>query len=371
MNSDKLKAWLNREAQLLGFDLCRVATPDAIPDAPAQLQHCIDEGRHGDLEWMAETFERRANPSVLWPDVRSIIMLAMNYGPEQNPLAVHGQAERGAISVYAQNRDYHDVMKGKLKILAGKLAARASCEVKVFVDTAPVMEKPLAAACGIGWQGRHSNVVSGEFGSWLFLGSIFTTAELPVDDAGKDRCGTCSACLDACPTNAFPAPYKVDARRCISFLTIENKGPVPLEFRKAIGNRIYGCDDCLAVCPWNKFAVLAGETKYVAREELKAPSLAKLSKLDDAAFRKLFSANPVKRIGRDRFMRNVLIALANSGEVAMAELVTPHLEDNNPLVRGAAVWALLQLDPKRARALAGKAQSCEKDNDVLREWQRV
>ena len=277
------------------------------------------------------------------PDVRSVIMLGVNYGPDQNPLAILEQRTRGAISVYAQGDDYHDLIKKRLKALARWLVAASGAEVKVFVDTAAVMEKPLAQAAGLGWQGKHTNLVSREFGSWLFLGAIFTTLELPRDDADIDHCGSCQACLDICPTSAFPAPYKLDARRCISYLTIENKGPIPHEFRKAIGNRIYGCDDCLAVCPWNKFAQAGRETKLAAREELRAPALAELARLDDAAFRALFTKSPVKRIGRDRFVRNVLIAIGNSGDAALAVEAERLLDDASPLVRGAAAWALSQL----------------------------
>ncbi len=270
------------------------------------------------MAWIAETLERRSEPAALWPEVRSIVVLAMNYGPEHDPRVLQARRDRGAISVYAQNRDYHEVMKGRLKEIAGKIVARAGGDVKVFVDTAPVMEKPLAEAAGLGWQGKHTNLVSREHGSWLFLGTIFTTAELVPDTAEDDHCGSCRACLDACPTDAFPAPYRLDARRCISYLTIENKGPIPHEFRETIGNRIYGCDDCLAACPWNKFARAASEAKLVARDDLREPPLAELLQLDDAAFRAFFSGSPIKRIGRDRFVRNVLIAAGNSGDASLA-----------------------------------------------------
>lgn len=312
---------------------------------------------------------RRADPSTLWPEVRSVIMLAMNYGPDCDPLALMDRTDRGAISVYARNRDYHDVMKGRMKEIAGKIASRAGGDVKVFVDTAPVMEKPLAEAAGLGWQGKHTNLVSRSHGSWLFLGSIFTTAELEPDSREEDHCGSCRACLDACPTNAFPAPYRLDARRCISYLTIENKGPIPHEFRRAIGNRIYGCDDCLAVCPWNKFARVATEARFFAREELRSPRLADLLTLDDAAFRTLFSGSPIKRIGRDRFIRNVLVAAGNSGESALVEAVRPLLADPSPLVRGAAVWALSQLLPKpEFILLARRSLHQEADETVQQEW---
>jgi epoxyqueuosine reductase len=303
----------------------------------------------------------------MWPDARSVIMLGVNYGPDADPLAILGQRDRAAISVYAQGDDYHDVVKKKLKALAGHIFQTFDAEVKVFVDTAPVMEKPLAQKSGLGWQGKHTNLVSREFGSWLFLGSIFTTLELPPDAAEDDHCGNCHACLDVCPTNAFPAPYRLDARRCISYLTIENKGPIPREFRAAMGNRIYGCDDCLAVCPWNKFASAASEMKLAARDELKNARLADLAALDDAAFRALFRKSPVKRIGRDRFLRNVMIAIGNSDDVSLVSAARKALGDASPLVRGAAVWALSRLLPGADfAALARGAQ--DTDEDVRREW---
>jgi epoxyqueuosine reductase len=368
--STKLRGFIEREAKRLGFDCVAVASPDSIPLAPERLAAFIEAGRHGTMAWMKETAGRRATPSALWPQVRSIVMLGMNYGPERDPLEALSRRERGAISVYAQNRDYHDVVKGKLKELAGRIAARSAAEVKVFVDTAPVMEKPLAAAAGLGWQGKHTNLVSRELGSWLFLGSIFTTAELEPDQPEEDHCGSCRACLDICPTDAFPAPYRLDARRCISYLTIESKRPIPLEFRAAIGNRIYGCDDCLAVCPWNKFARSASEAKLVARDDLQNPPLARLLALDDSGFRALFSGSPVKRIGRDRFLRNVLIATGNSGDATLAEECRRLLGDPSPLVRGAAVWALSRLlSAKAVRALASERAAAETDDDVLAEWQ--
>ena len=292
----------------------------------------------------------------------------MNYGPDGDPLSTLTHRDRATISVYARNRDYHDVMKGRLKELAGKIVARAGGDVKVFVDTAPVMEKPLAEAAGLGWQGKHTNLVSREFGSWLFLGSIFTTAELEPDGPIGDHCGSCRACLDICPTNAFPAPYQLDARRCISYLTIEHPGPIPAEFREAMGNRIYGCDDCLAACPWNKFAKEASEAKLAARDEMRAPPLAELLGLDDAAFRARFSGSPVKRIGRDRFVRNVLVAAGNSDSRALAEPCTALLADSSPLVRGASVWALSRLlDGAAFRELARRAAG-EPDRAVAGEW---
>lgn len=360
---------IDREARRAGFDAVAVTTPDTIPQAPARLAEFVADGFHGSMGWIAETLERRGDPTALWPEVRSIIVLAMNYGPDRDPRDILSRRDRGAISVYAQNRDYHEVMKGRLKEIAGKIVAHAGGDVKVFVDTAPVMEKPLAEAAGLGWQGKHTNLVSREHGSWLFLGTIFTTAELVPDAAEEDHCGSCRACLDACPTNAFPAPYRLDARRCISYLTIENKGPIPHEFREAIGNRIYGCDDCLAACPWNKFARAASEAKLVARDDLREPLLADLLRLDDAAFRSFFSGSPVKRIGRDRFVRNVLIAAGNSGDPSLAGTLRGLLGDASPLVRGAAVWALSRLVPRTEFARrAAAALKTESDGTVRDEW---
>jgi epoxyqueuosine reductase len=345
-----------------------VTRPDAIPEAGPHLVRFIAEGAHGDMDWLATTAGRRTAPRRLWPEVNAVIMLGMNYGPERDPLAILRQRATGAISVYAQGDDYHEVIKGKLKDLARWLVAEAGGEVKVFVDTAAVMEKPLAAAAGLGWQGKHTNLVSREFGSWLFLGAIFTTLEIAPDEAERDHCGTCRACLDVCPTAAFPAPYRLDARRCISYLTIEHKGPIPRALRAAMGNRIYGCDDCLAVCPWNKFAQAGREAKLAARATLQAPRLADLARLDDAAFRALFAKSPVKRTGRDRFVRNVLIAIGNSGSPALAAEAERMLADASPLVRGAAVWALGRLDPKRLAAVAVERRAPERDQSVLDEW---
>jgi epoxyqueuosine reductase len=363
-----LKAALANEARSLGFDCVGVTDPGAIADAARHFRSFLDAGGHGDMDWLAANPDRRADPRVLWPDVRSVIMLGVNYGPDENPLVILERRTRGAISVYAQGDDYHDLIKKRLKALARWLVAASGAEVKVFVDTAAVMEKPLAQAAGLGWQGKHTNLVSREFGSWLFLGAIFTTSDLPRDNGDTDHCGSCQACLDICPTAAFPAPYKLDARRCISYLTIESKGPIPHEFRKAIGNRIYGCDDCLAVCPWNKFAQTGRETKLAARDELRAASLADLARLDDAAFRTLFAKSPVKRIGRDRFIRNVLIAIGNSSDSALAVEAERLLSDKSPLVRGAAVWALSQLtEQKKFEELAAKVSS-EADEGVRAEW---
>jgi epoxyqueuosine reductase len=367
--AEKLRALIEREARTAGFAAVAVTTPDAIPQAPARLAEFVAAGMHGSMEWMAETLARRADPRVLWSETRSIVVLAMNYGPDSDPRGILARRDRGAISVYAQNRDYHDVVKGRLKEIAGKIAARTGGDVKVFVDTAPVMEKPLAEAAGIGWQGKHTNLVSREFGSWLFLGTIFTTAELPPDAPERDHCGSCRACLDACPTDAFPAPYRLDARRCISYLTIENKGPIPLEFREKIGNRIYGCDDCLAACPWNKFAQAASEAKLAARGGLRAPAIAELLTLDDAAFRLRFSGSPVKRIGRDRFIRNVLIAAGNSGSSELVACCRDLLGDASPLVRGAAVWALSRLlDSSAMKKLRAQTDALEADDGVCAEW---
>ncbi len=365
----RLRALIDAEARRAGFDAVAVTTPDSIPRAPARLAEFVADGFHGSMGWIAETLERRAEPSTLWPEVRSIVVLAMNYGPDHDPRDILEKRDRGAISVYARNRDYHDVMKGRLKEIAGKVVAKAGGDVKVFVDTAPVMEKPLAEAAGLGWQGKHTNLVSRAHGSWLFLGTIFTTAELEPDAAEVDHCGSCRACLDACPTNAFPVPYRLDARCCISYLTIENKGPIPHEFRAAIGNRIYGCDDCLAACPWNKFASAASEAKLAAREDLREPALADLLRLDDAAFRAFFAGSPVKRIGRDRFVRNVLIAAGNSADAALKPVVRGLLDDASPLVRGAAIWALSRLVPDGdLEGLAATGLKTEGDATVRDEW---
>ncbi len=364
---EKLRAFLLAEASDKGFDVCRVTSPDAIPEAPARLEAFLAAGYHGTMDWMDETRARRADPRVLWSDVRSIVLFGMNYGPDEDPRAVLARRDRAAISVYARNRDYHDVIKGRLKEIATRFAARAGADVKVFVDTAPVMEKPLAMQAGLGWQGKHTNIVSREFGSWLFLGSLFTTADLATDAPERDHCGSCRACLDACPTDAFPAPYRIDARRCISYLTIEHKGSIDRALRPLIGNRIYGCDDCLAACPWNKFAATAAEMKFHARNDLREPRIADLLELDDAAFRAHFSGSPVKRIGRDRFVRNVLIAAGNSGDATLVPICRRLAGDPSPTVRGMAVWALSQLMGKDAfQALARSAG--ETDAEVRAEY---
>ena len=341
--------------------------PDALAHARPHFERFIAEGQHGDMDWLAANPARRTDPLTLWSDVRSVIMLGMNYGPNSNPLAILNERARGAISVYAQGDDYHDLIKARLKAVARWLVANAGGDVKVFVDTAAVMEKPLAAAAGIGWQGKHTNLVSRELGSWLFLGAIFTTLALAPDESESDHCGSCRACLDICPTAAFPAPYRLDARRCISYLTIEHKGPIPRALRPQMGNRIYGCDDCLAVCPWNKFAQAGREAKLAARDALRAPKLSALARLDDAAFRALFAKSPVKRTGRDRFVRNVLIAIGNSGDASLAIEAERLIADAAPLVRGAAVWALSRLDPARLAQLATR-RAHERDESVLAEW---
>jgi epoxyqueuosine reductase len=321
----------------------------------------------GDMDWMRITAPRRRDPRTLWPDVRSIIMLGVNYGPAQDPLRVLQQRARGAISVYAQGDDYHEVIKPRLKQVAHRLIAVAGGDAKVFIDTAAVMEKPLAAAASLGWQGKHTNLVSRRFGSWLLLGAIFTTLELEPDGLQADHCGSCRACLDVCPTHAFPSPYRLDARRCISYLTIEHKGPIPRELRGPIGNRIFGCDDCLAVCPWNKFARTGRDAKLAAREEMLAPQLAELARLDDAAFRTRFAKSAIKRTGRNRFVRNVLIAIGNSGDAALGGEAERLISDASPLVRGAAVWALSRLAPDRLRHCAHQYEA-EIDPTVREEW---
>ena len=363
-----LTAFLRQEALAQGFDLCRITRPDAIPEAAIRLGHFLDKGRHGTMGWMEETRERRADPRVLWNETRSIAVFGLNYGPDEDPRGILERRDTAAISVYARNRDYHDIIKGRLKEIATRFAARSKEDVKVFVDTAPVMEKPLAGAAGLGWQGKHTNLVSRAFGSWLFLGSMFTTADLEPDEPEIDHCGSCRACLDVCPTSAFPAPYQLDARRCISYLTIEHKGPIDPELRPLIGNRIYGCDDCLAVCPWNKFASDASEMKLVARDDLREPSIAVLLGLDDATFRTFFSGSPIKRIGRDRFIRNVLIAAGNSGERSLIERCRELAADPSPVVRGMAVWALSRLMTAGEFTAFAAQRHDEADEEVRAEW---
>lgn len=338
-----LKDRLVAQARAEGFVSCRICRPWDVPEVPARLEAFLAAGHHGQMGWMAERTHWRGDPAQLWPDARSVIMLAESYTPDHDPTEVLGRPDRGAISVYAQNRDYHDLVKKRLKRLARWLIAEAGGEVKVFVDTAPVPEKALGHAAGLGWQGKHTNLVSRDWGNWAFLGSVFTTLNLPADPPEVDHCGSCRACLDACPTDAFPAPYQLDARRCISYLTIEHKGPVDQELRGKLGNRIYGCDDCLAACPWNKFAVAARDIRYAARQDLMAPPLAELAGLDDLAFRARFSGSPIKRIGRDRFVRNVLYAIGNSGSAQLIPVAQALTEDPDPTVADAARWAVEQL----------------------------
>ena len=361
---------MRERAETLGFDVCRVTEPGAIPDAPSRLRAWLASGAAGSMHWLAETEERRADPRKLWSDVASVIMLGTNYGPAGDPLATLKYKSAANISVYARNRDYHQLIKGRLKRLGSWLAVQAlGAELKVFVDTAPVMEKPLAQAAGLGWAGKHSNLVSREFGSWLFLGAIFTNLRLLPDTPESDHCGSCQACLDICPTKAFPRPYVLDARRCISYLTIEHKGHIDREFRPLMGNRIFGCDDCLAVCPWNKFAAAAHEAKLQARSDLDAPQIADLMRLDDSAFRVLFSGSAVKRIGFDRFMRNLLIAAGNSGNPALASLVEKRLNSSSVLVRAMAVWALSRLvSGNRLAKIERRWRSNETDGMVEAEW---
>ncbi|MEQ7156199.1 tRNA epoxyqueuosine(34) reductase QueG [Brevundimonas aurifodinae] len=365
---------LRAKAADLGFDVCRFASASEPWTAGERLAHFVEAGRHGDMGWMETTLERRAHPTAMWQGARTAMVLGMNYGSGRDPLPEMEDRSAAYISVYARGDDYHEVIKGRLKTLAGQVAARLGAahlpsEVKVFVDTAPLMEKPLAQRAGLGWQGKHTNLLSREHGNWLFLGVILTAAEIEADAPEAEHCGSCTACLTACPTNAFPAPFQLDARRCLSYLTIEHAGPWPVEFRAAAGSRIYGCDDCLAVCPWNKFAETAREARLTAREALVSPRLADLAALDDAAFRALFSKSPIKRIGRDRFMRNVLYAIGNSGDAALVDSAMRLLNDPSPLVRGAAVWALSRLlDPDAFEGVRDLRLAGEDDKGVRSEW---
>jgi epoxyqueuosine reductase len=367
----ELKSQITDAAKALGFDAVRFASADPVKGADNALDQFLAEGRHGDMAWLADTAERRKAPRALWPEARSVILLGLNYGRADDPLAVLNEPSHGAISLYAQSADYHEVIKAKLKALAGRVRAIAGGDAKVFVDTAPVMEKPLAARAGLGWQGKHTNLVSREFGSWLFLGSIFTTAAIEADTPEEDHCGACRRCLDVCPTRAFTAPYEIDARACISYLTIEHKGHIAPRYRTAMGNRIFGCDDCLAVCPWNKFAQASHEAKLAVRAENDDPLLAELLELDDAAFRARFRGTPIRRTGRDRFLRNVLIAAGNSGDTRLVPLVEARLDDDSPLVRAMAVWALGRLAPERLRALRPSFAAGETDAAVRAEWLEV
>ena len=364
-----LKHELIIRAREAGFNDIRFTTPDRISYAKPRLEDYLKLGRHGDMSWMAANSDRRSDPTVLWPEVKTVVVMAMNYGPDTDPMASLLEYSKGTISVYARGRDYHDILKKRLKQVAGWLYRESGNDVKVFVDTAPVMEKPLSQAAGLGWQGKHTNLVSRSFGSWLFLGSIFTTAEFEADSAEADHCGNCRKCLDICPTDAFPEPYQLDSRRCISYLTIEHKGHIALEFRKPMGNRIYGCDDCLAVCPWNKFAKLTQEAKFQSREGTDSPSLKDLLNLDDDAFRGLYARSPIKRTGRDRFIRNVLIATGNSNDRALLNSVRDLLKDPSSLVRAMAVWAFNKLsDRAEFEQVRMDCLPVEVDPYVKKEW---
>lgn len=351
-----------------GFSTAHIARADAPWGAGDHLRAFVEAERHGTMGWMEETLERRVHPTAMWAEAKSAVVVGLDYGPDTDPLEALTRTREPVISVYAQNRDYHDVLKKRLKALARAFHAETGAAVKVFVDTAPLMEKPLAQRSGLGWQGKHTNLVSRSFGSWLFLGVMLTEADLAPDAPEPDHCGSCRACLDVCPTQAFPAPYQIDARRCISYLTIEHKGPVARDLRPLMGNRIYGCDDCLAVCPWNKFAQVSAEIAFHPRDSLTGLTLAGLSTLDDAAFRALFTASPVKRIGRDRFVRNVLYALGNSGAGDLAQAAVNRLDDDSALVRGAAVWALARLDPERFAAERAARAASELDPQVREDW---
>ncbi|MEL6860830.1 MAG: tRNA epoxyqueuosine(34) reductase QueG [Pseudomonadota bacterium] len=364
------EAFLRSTAQALGFDACQICRADEAWPAGERLEAFVEAGHHGSMAWLETTLDRRKSPTAMWADAKSAVVVALNYGPDHNPMATLQRRGEGNISVYARGKDYHDVLKKRLKNLARAFVSETGAEVKVFVDTAPLMEKPLAHKAGLGWQGKHTNLVSREHGSWLFLGVMLTDAVLAADAPEIDHCGSCQACLDVCPTEAFPAPYQLDARKCISYLTIEHKGPIAPELRAAMGNRIYGCDDCLAVCPWNKFAEAANEAAFWARAELKGPGLDELAALDDAAFRDVFSGSPIKRIGRNRFIRNVLIAIGNSRDAGFAEAsVVPHLDDDDPTVRGAAIWALSRLDLARFETEKAARFERESDAQVRAEWQ--
>ena len=356
-------------ARTLGFQAVGVASAEGAPSDAAALQEFIGLGYAGDMAWLPRTAERRTAPRALWPEARSVVVVGLNYGPAHDPLRLLDAPTRGIVSAYAQGRDYHDVIKGRLRRLARFVVDRFGAEVKLFVDTAPVMEKPLAARAGIGWQGKHTNLVSLQHGSWLFLGELFTTLDLAPDAGEDDHCGSCRRCLDVCPTDAFPAPYRLDARRCISYLTIEHKGHIAPEYREAMGNRIYGCDDCLAICPWNKFARRTEEYAFLPRAELTAPRLADLAALDDTTFRTLFSGSPIKRLGRDRFVRNVLIAIGNCGDTGVWPAARRLLDDGSPLVRAMAVWASRRLAPPATfAALRARYEPAERDPAVLAEW---
>ena len=365
------ESFLKDAGRSIGFDSVRIARADEAWAAGERLETFVAEGRHGQMDWMETTLERRKAPTSMWAGAKSAVVVALNYGPGLDPMEMLGERSLGNISVYARGKDYHDLLKSRLKQLARAFVAETGAEVKVFVDTAPLMEKPLAAKAGMGWQGKHTNLVSRELGSWFFLGVMLTDAALVPDGAEADHCGSCRACLDVCPTQAFLAPYQLDARRCISYLTIEHAGPIPREFRAAMGNRIYGCDDCLAVCPWNKFAEAASEAALHARAELKAPGLDELAALDDATFRDVFSGSPIKRSGRNRFVRNVCIAIGNSGDAGLVVSVLALLDDAAPEVRGAAIWALARLDPDRFQVEMAARRDRESDPGVVAEWDQT
>ncbi|KCZ56675.1 tRNA epoxyqueuosine(34) reductase QueG [Hyphomonas chukchiensis] len=363
------EAFLKDTARSIGFDSVRITRADEPWAAGERLEAFVADGRHGQMEWMETTLERRKAPTAMWAGAKSAVVVALNYGPGIDPMELLAERSVGNISVYARGRDYHDLVKSRLKQLARAFVAETGAEVKVFVDTAPLMEKPLAAKAGMGWQGKHTNLVSRELGSWFFLGVMLTAAELRPDATETDHCGSCRACLDVCPTQAFPAPYQLDARRCISYLTIEHAGPIPREFRAAMGNRIYGCDDCLAVCPWNKFAEAASEAALHARAELKTPGLDELAALDDATFREVFSGSPIKRSGRTRFVRNVCVAIGNSGDARLVPSLLSLLDDEAADIRGAAIWALARLDPDRFEAEKAARMVEETDPCVMAEWE--
>lgn len=366
---EKLRQLLEADAARLGFSDMRITHAKANQSLKSNLEAFVAKEYHGTMEWLPETLERRASPNQLWPEAKSVIVLSMNYGPDVDPLLNLKTKDKANISIYARNRDYHDIIKGRLKEIAGRFAAKSGEDVKVFVDTAPIMEKPLAQQAGMGWQGKHTNLVSRTQGSWFFLASIFTTAELEGDLPEIDHCGSCSACLSACPTDAFPAPYQIDARKCISYLSIEHNGPIERDLRSLMGNRIYGCDDCLAACPWNKFAQNASEMKLQARDDLIAPDIKYFLTFDDAEFRTFFSGSPVKRIGRDRFIRNVLIAAGNSADASLVAYCKPHLKDPNDVVRGCAVWALSKLaSASELDDIKASTTADENSADVLEEW---
>lgn len=368
-NSSAPAPWLKALAQSEGFDLARITGVSEDWAAKDHLRLFIESGHHGQMGWLQDTFTRRSHPRELWPEARSALLVGQNYGPDTDPLDLVAQTELANISVYARGRDYHEIMKGRLKRVAQLFAHKTGAGVKVFVDTAPIMEKPLAQKAGLGWQGKHTNLVARNWGSWLFLGVMLTDLDLPADAPETDHCGACTACLDICPTKAFPAPYQLDARRCIAYLTIEHQGPIPREFREAIGNRVFGCDDCLAICPWNKFAQQTAEIRFHAPDQRRAPLWRDMLALDDAAFRALFQGSPVKRLGYCRFLRNVLIGVGNSGQRDLLGDVLIRLDDEHTLIRGAAIWALWKLDRNRFDDEKSRRSACETDPELQAEWE--